>query len=66
LLNPESSILNPKMPFTLQGIGVSEGIAIGRAHLVSHASLEVDHFELPAERVADECARFDELLIASH
>jgi phosphotransferase system enzyme I (PtsI) len=47
------------MPFTLQGIGVSGGIAIGRAHLVSHAALEVDHFDVPLARIAEECARFD-------
>ena len=32
------------MSFTLHGIGVSGGIAIGRAHLVSHATLEVNHY----------------------
>ena len=48
-----------RMAFTLQGIGVCSGIAIGRAHLVSHATLEVDHFEVPPEGVPGECARFD-------
>jgi phosphotransferase system enzyme I (PtsI) len=47
------------MSFTLHGIGVSGGIAIGRAHLVSHASLEVNHYTIPAHQVADESARFD-------
>ena len=28
------------MSFTIHGIGVSGGIAIGHAHLVSHAKLE--------------------------
>ncbi len=47
------------MSFTLHGIGVSGGIAIGRAHLVSHATLEVDHFVVPPHQVAAESLRFD-------
>ncbi|PZP59267.1 MAG: hypothetical protein DI596_06910, partial [Azospira oryzae] len=46
------------MSFTLHGTGVSQGIAIGRAHLASHASLEVAHYTIPESRVADEVARF--------
>ena len=33
--------------FALHGIGVSGGIAIGRAQLVSHATLEVAHYAIP-------------------
>jgi phosphotransferase system enzyme I (PtsI) len=47
------------MSFTLHGIGVSGGIAIGRAHLVSHATLEVSHYLVPSHQVAEESARFD-------
>ena len=47
------------MSFTLHGIGVSGGIAIGHAHLVSHATLEVDHFVLPPHQIAAESLRFD-------
>lgn len=47
------------MSFTIHGIGVSGGIAIGHAHLVSHARLEVSHYTLPAEQVPEELARFD-------
>ncbi|MCW5624106.1 MAG: phosphoenolpyruvate--protein phosphotransferase [Burkholderiales bacterium] len=47
------------MSFTLHGIGVSSGIAIGRAHLVSHAQLEVPHLEIPKAAVPQEQARFD-------
>jgi len=47
------------MSFTIHGIGVSGGIAIGHAHLVSHTKLEVAHYEVPAAQVADETARFD-------
>lgn len=47
------------MSFTLHGIGVSGGIAIGRAHLVSHATLEVSHYVVPLYQVPEESARFD-------
>ncbi len=47
------------MSFTLHGIGVSGGIAIGRAHLVSHATLEVNHYVVPPHQVAAESMRFD-------
>lgn len=47
------------MSFTIHGIGVSGGIAIGHAHLVSHTNLEVAHYEIPATEVAKESARFD-------
>ena len=45
--------------FSLHGIGVSGGIAIGRAQLISHATLEVAHYTIPANRVAAEIARFE-------
>jgi phosphotransferase system enzyme I (PtsI) len=47
------------MSFTIHGIGVSGGIAIGHAQLVSHTQLEVAHYDIAKERVADEKARFD-------
>lgn len=50
------------MSFTLHGLGVSSGIAIGRAHLVSHAQLEVPHLEIPENRIAQEQARLDTAL----
>lgn len=46
------------MSFTIHGIGVSDGIAIGNAHLVSHAKLEVAHYTVPAHQVPEESARF--------
>ncbi|HEX8739183.1 MAG TPA: phosphoenolpyruvate--protein phosphotransferase [Casimicrobiaceae bacterium] len=46
------------MSFALHGIGVSGGIAIGRAQLVSHATLEVAHYALGAQQVAAEVDRF--------
>src|SRR5512135_3515070 len=53
------------MSFTLHGIPVSSGIAIGHAHLVSHTSLEVAHYVLPKHLVADEVARLDVALEAT-
>jgi len=44
--------------FALHGIGVSGGIAIGRAQLVSHATREVSHYTIPASQVPEEVARF--------
>ena len=44
--------------FALHGVGVSGGIAIGRAQLVSHATLEVAHYEIPARQVPAEIERF--------
>jgi len=51
--------------FTLHGIAVSSGIAIGHAHLVSHTSLEVAHYVLPKQFIDDEIARFDAALQAT-
>ncbi len=47
------------MSFVLQGTGVSGGIAIGRAHLISHAHLEVSHYNLPQKMIPFEVARFE-------
>ena len=47
------------MSFTIHGIGVSGGIAIGHAQLVSHAQLEVAHYDIAGSRVYEEVARFD-------
>jgi len=48
-----------KVSFSIHGVGVSSGIAIGHAHLVSHALLEVVHFQVPKALIADEITRFD-------
>ena len=45
------------MSFVLHGAGVSEGIAIGHAHLASHAALEVAHHILPRNKVSSEISR---------
>lgn len=43
----------------MHGVGVSGGIAIGFARLVSHAALEVAHYVLPKKHIPEEIARFD-------
>jgi phosphotransferase system enzyme I (PtsI) len=48
----------PMVSFALHGIGVSGGIAIGRAQLISHATLEVAHYSIPQSQVPAEIARF--------
>ena len=52
------------MSFSMHGIGVSGGIAIGYAQLVSHTTLEVAHYALPLEHVPQELARFDHAIAA--
>ncbi len=47
-----------RISFSIHGVGVSNGIAIGHAHLVSNALLEVVHYQLPQHLIADEIARF--------
>ncbi len=50
------------MTFSLHGLAVSAGIAIGRAHLVSHATLEVAQFVMRERDVPDEVLRFEKAL----
>jgi phosphotransferase system enzyme I (PtsI) len=45
--------------FVLHGHAVSSGITVGYAHLVSTARLEVAHYEIEADAVEAEIARFD-------
>jgi phosphoenolpyruvate-protein phosphotransferase (PTS system enzyme I) len=47
------------MTFALYGLAVSPGIAIGRAHLVSHATLEVAHYQVREKAIPAEIERFD-------
>ena len=48
------------MPFVVHGLPVSQGIAIGRAHLVSHALLEVDHLLIAPRHVDAEVIRLED------
>ena len=47
------------MSLTIHGIGVSGGVAIGHAHLMTHAGLEVPRYDVPPHQAAEESARFD-------
>jgi len=51
--------------FSLHGIGVSGGIAIGYAHLTSNARIEVPQYMLDRKYIKDELARFDEAILAT-
>lgn len=48
------------MSFTMHGIGISNGIAIGHAQRVSHALLEVAHYRVPPAMLEDEVRRFEQ------
>jgi phosphotransferase system enzyme I (PtsI) len=45
--------------FTMHGIGVSGGIAIGHAHLFAGMSAEVDHYQISGVDVGREQRRYD-------
>ena len=53
------------MTFTIHGLPVSSGIAIGHAHLVSHTSLEVVHYVLPKNMLEEEVKRLDDALLTT-
>ncbi|MCB1958474.1 MAG: phosphoenolpyruvate--protein phosphotransferase, partial [Rhodocyclaceae bacterium] len=50
------------MAFTLHGLPVSNGIAIGHVHLISHALLEVSHYHVTPRHLPAELRRLDEAL----
>ena len=50
------------MSFTLHGLAVSGGIAIGQAHLISQATLEVSHLVIAPRMVEKEVARLETAL----
>jgi phosphotransferase system enzyme I (PtsI) len=52
--------------FTLHGIPVSRGIAIGRAHLLAPAALEVKHYLIGEEQVEDEVQRLQSAIATVH
>jgi phosphotransferase system enzyme I (PtsI) len=51
---------------TLHGIPVSRGIAIGRAHLLAPAALDVKHYLIPQNQVQSETARLKAAIAAVH
>lgn len=48
------------MSFVIHGLPVSQGISIGHAHLVSHALLEVNHFQIAPRHVEAEVERLED------
>lgn len=58
-----SETLSAQSSFSMHGIGVSSGIAIGHAHLVSNALLEVVHYQLPNHLIDDEITRFKNAIL---
>lgn len=48
------------MTFSIHGIGVSEKIAIGKAHLLAHVSLEAAHYLVSLDRIDAEVQRFSD------
>ncbi|HVW51572.1 MAG TPA: phosphoenolpyruvate--protein phosphotransferase [Trinickia sp.] len=52
------------MSFSLHGIPVSRGIAIGRAYLIAPAALDVDHYLVDPPQIEGEIERFRAALIA--
>jgi phosphotransferase system enzyme I (PtsI) len=52
--------------FTLHGIPVSRGIAIGRAHLMAPAALDVKHYLVAEEQVEAEVTRLQQALATVH
>ncbi|ASU40882.1 phosphoenolpyruvate--protein phosphotransferase [Herbaspirillum sp. meg3] len=52
--------------FTLHGIPVSKGIAIGRAHLLAPAALDVKHYLIPDDQVEAEVLRLKNAIAAVH
>jgi phosphotransferase system enzyme I (PtsI) len=52
--------------FSLHGIPVSRGIAIGRAHLLTPAALDVEHYLVDAEEVEAEVQRLQDAIVTVH
>ena len=52
--------------FTLHGTAVSRGIAIGRAHLIAHAALDIKHYLIAQEQVETEVQRLEYAITSVH
>ena len=46
------------MSLALSGIGVSRGVAIGKAHVIMRGSIDVVAISIPEDRIEDEVSRF--------
>ncbi|XZG70097.1 phosphoenolpyruvate--protein phosphotransferase [Chitinibacteraceae bacterium HSL-7] len=47
------------MAFSLQGIGIGGGVAIGHAYVLTHNEVPIVHYQIAEEAVAGELARFE-------
>ena len=47
------------MSFAIHGIGISGGVAIGRAHLLAHGVDQISHYAIASSDIEQEIARFD-------
>jgi phosphotransferase system enzyme I (PtsI) len=54
--------MSPTVCFTMHGIGVSGGIAIGEAHLFAGMSAEAHHYEITGADILKEQRRYDRAL----
>lgn len=52
--------------FSLHGIPVSRGIAIGRAHILTPAALDVQHYLIAEEQVEAEVGRLRDAIVTVH
>ncbi len=57
---------SPMASFTLHGIPVTRGIAIGRAHLLAPAALDVKHYLVAEEHLEAEVQRLQNALASVH
>ncbi len=53
------------MSISFHGVGVSRGIAIGKAHILERDQLEITEYCLKADSVGDELRRFEHALLAA-
>jgi phosphotransferase system enzyme I (PtsI) len=51
--------------FTLHGVAVSGGIAIGHAHLVAHAGIDVPQYKIQKNQIETEVERFNQAIHAT-
>ncbi|WP_374514336.1 phosphoenolpyruvate--protein phosphotransferase [Niveibacterium sp.] len=61
---PQTVARPESVSFALHGLPVSHGIAIGYAHLISHALLEVHHYVVSPKATAKELTRLDDAIAA--
>ena len=54
------------MSFTLHGIGVSKGIAIGQVHIINHDPVEISEYSVSTIHLDEEVARFENAISTAH